>query len=68
VFFEKWGFETPAGATVTVTTDPERLAVEAHLKNAPFDYGVGWSPVDGFYLIAASEPPRLPEDPSRKGE
>jgi hypothetical protein len=51
---------------VTVTTDPERLAIEANFKNPPFDYGVGWSPRDGFYLIATPEPPPLPEAPSRK--
>jgi xanthine/CO dehydrogenase XdhC/CoxF family maturation factor len=67
-FFDKWGFEVPAGARVTVTTNPERPAVEAHFENPPFDYGVGWSPVDGFYLIAAPEPPPLPETASRKGD
>jgi hypothetical protein len=66
-YFLKWGVEVPAGATVTVTADPERAAVEAHFENPPFDYGVGWSRVDGFYLVAASEPPALPDAPSRKG-
>jgi hypothetical protein len=65
-FFEKRGVELPRGATVT--SDPERSAVEARFDNPPFDYGVGWSPVDGFYLIPAPEPPRPPDAPSHKGE
>lgn len=67
-YFEKRGVEMPRGATVTVTTDPDRPAVEAHFENPPFDYGVGWSRVDGFYLVAAPERPALPEALSRKGD
>ena len=54
-YFEKRGVEVPKGATVT--SDPERSAVEARFDNPPFDYGVGWSRVDGFYLIATPVPP-----------
>ena len=61
-FFEERGIEVPDGATVTVTTDPERSAVEARFDNPLIDYSVGWSRVDGFYLIEAPEPP----NPSRK--
>jgi hypothetical protein len=66
-FFEQRRVEVPAGAIVTVTTDHGQPAVEARFKNPPFDYGVGWSRVDGFYLIAAAEPPSLRDTPSHKG-
>jgi hypothetical protein len=56
-FFKERGIEVPDGATVTVTTDPERSAVEARFENPLIDYRVGWSRVDGFYLIEAPEPP-----------
>src|SRR5262245_32222643 len=59
-YFEKRGVEVPAGATVTVTTDRARTTVEAHFRNPPFDYGVGGSSADGFYLGGAAEPPPLP--------
>lgn len=67
-FFEERGIEVPDGATLTVTTDPERSAIEARFDNAPVDYGVGWSRIDGFYLIETPEPPASPETPSRKGD
>lgn len=36
-FFKKRGFEVPKGATVT--SHPERSAIEARFDNPPFDYG-----------------------------
>jgi xanthine/CO dehydrogenase XdhC/CoxF family maturation factor len=65
-FFEERGIELPDAASVTVTTDPERSAVEARFDNSPVAYGVGWSRADGFYLIAAPEPPEPPEPPNRE--
>jgi xanthine/CO dehydrogenase XdhC/CoxF family maturation factor len=56
-FLEKRGIEVPDGATVTLTTDAEQSAIEARFDNPPVDYGVGWSRVDGFYLIATPVPP-----------
>ena len=66
-YFEEKGINVPDGATVA--TDPERSAIEARLIiSLTYDYGVGWSRLDGFYLIPAPEPPDLPDAPSRKGE
>jgi hypothetical protein len=56
-FLEGRGIEVPDGVTVTLTADGARLAIEARFDNPPVDYGVGWSRVDGFYLIEMPVPP-----------
>jgi hypothetical protein len=50
-FFEERGIQVPDEATVTVTTDPPRSAIEAHFVTPTLEYGVGWARRDGFYLI-----------------
>jgi hypothetical protein len=59
-FFEERSVRVPEGATVTVKTvivnrGPRRYAVEARFVTATLNYGVGWSPRAGFYVVA--EPP-----------
>jgi hypothetical protein len=59
-FFEERGVRFPDGATVTVKTTTVnrgrlRHAIEARFVTATLQYGVGWSPQAGFYVI--SEPP-----------
>jgi hypothetical protein len=59
-FFEERSVRVPDNAAVTVKTvtvnrEPRRPAVEARFVTATLNYGVGWSPRAGFYLIA--EPP-----------
>lgn len=61
-FFEQRGIEVPDGAAITVTTVPS-TAIEARFVNPYVDYGVGWSRMDGFYLIAPERP-----EPTDDGE
>jgi hypothetical protein len=65
-FFEEKGIEIPDGARLTVTTDPQGFAIEARFDNPCLSYGVGWSRLDGFYLIEAPDAPEHPEVPGRQ--
>jgi hypothetical protein len=61
-FLEGSGVEVPEGAAVTVTVHADGLAIEARFANPYLEYGVGWSPVAGFYSIQASDPDEPPDD------
>jgi len=54
-FFEERGIQLPDDATVTVTSDGQRSAIEARFLTSTLEYGVGWSRRDGFYLVTLSQ-------------
>ena len=67
-FFEERSVRVPDNATVTVKTvtvnrGSRRYAVEARFVTATLNYGVGWSPRAGFYVIADDPPRADPADP-----
>jgi hypothetical protein len=66
-FLEERGIEVPDGATVALTSE-ERSALEARFRNDFLDFGVGWSPVNGFYLIETPERPEPPPPESASRE
>jgi hypothetical protein len=56
-FFEERSVRVPDNATVTVKAvtvnrNPSRYTVEARFVTATLEYGVGWSPHAGFYVLA----------------
>lgn len=54
-FFEERGIRVLDGATVTVTSEPERSAIEARFVTPTLEYGVGWARRDGFYVFPSSK-------------
>jgi hypothetical protein len=50
-FFSERGIRVPREAAVTVTTDPRHVSIEARFATPTFDYGIGWSRPNGFYMV-----------------
>jgi hypothetical protein len=61
-FFEEQGVRLPDGATVTVTSEPERSAIEARFVTATLEYRIGWSRDRGFYVFPSREDAHVASD------
>lgn len=51
-FFSNRGVSLPEDATVTVVGGTPSPAIEIRVRTATFEYGVGWSRRDGFYVLS----------------
>lgn len=51
-FFSNRGVSLPEDATVTIVSEEPGPAMEIRVRTATFEFGVGWSRRDGFYVLS----------------